>query len=373
MNDDSKDIKKGSQCDHVSAQKPSLTAKKKSIDASVTFSGEAKEEERARDLDPSHSVEQSSVKTLHLSGFDEVKLDQLPESLLISMMAFLPLRAVSDLRLLTVSFGEAGKQTIHLKLQHAGIAGKSFDETTKNAMLFEKQACTQKKRNQALIARVQNMLDKNISKSTMLDVTYLPMRTSHQYPRLKNILENSAALDRHKYQLIDRFSRTQFIGLKLINAPLKVKVSAQQYREELQKQKDGLSQLGLYASTHENLLKELDQGIKNMEKHEPDSHLKMLAVFYLPNISNLPQPSGKMVQRSAYEKFMQEVGESIASKYAVKIPGIGVDKGHQTGIDVSNTSIILKAPASQLMSGAHASNLLIDEQVSVNRKKLYEL
>jgi len=93
MNDDSKDIKKGSQCDHVSAQKPSLTAKKKSIDASVTFSGEAREEERARDLDPSHSVEQSSVKTLHLSGFDEVKLDQLPESLLISMMAFLPLRA----------------------------------------------------------------------------------------------------------------------------------------------------------------------------------------------------------------------------------------------------------------------------------------
>ena len=54
MNDDKKDIKKGSQCDHVSAVKPSLTAKKKSIDATLPFADEAKEEERARDSDSSH-------------------------------------------------------------------------------------------------------------------------------------------------------------------------------------------------------------------------------------------------------------------------------------------------------------------------------
>ena len=54
MNDDKKDIKKGSPGDHVSAHKPYLTAKKKSIDASLPFADEAKEEERARDSDSSH-------------------------------------------------------------------------------------------------------------------------------------------------------------------------------------------------------------------------------------------------------------------------------------------------------------------------------
>ena len=54
MNDDKKDIKKGSPGDHVSAHKPDLTAKKKSIDASLPFADEAKEEERARDSVSSH-------------------------------------------------------------------------------------------------------------------------------------------------------------------------------------------------------------------------------------------------------------------------------------------------------------------------------
>jgi hypothetical protein len=62
MNDDSKDIKKGSQSDHVSAHKPSPTAQKKGIDASLPFADEAKEEERARDSDSSHGEVQHVVK-----------------------------------------------------------------------------------------------------------------------------------------------------------------------------------------------------------------------------------------------------------------------------------------------------------------------
>ena len=54
MNNNSKDIKKGSPGDHVSANKPSLTTQKKSIDASVSSAEEVKEEERARDSDSSH-------------------------------------------------------------------------------------------------------------------------------------------------------------------------------------------------------------------------------------------------------------------------------------------------------------------------------
>ena len=54
MNDDSKDIKKGSPSDQISAHKPSLTAQKKGIDASLPFADEAKEDERVLDSDSSH-------------------------------------------------------------------------------------------------------------------------------------------------------------------------------------------------------------------------------------------------------------------------------------------------------------------------------
>lgn len=323
---------------------------------------------------------ESSANSLHLSGVDEVILDQLPQNLLISVMEFLPLRSVSNLRLVSTSFNEAGKDTIHLKLKQAGIAGQSFDETIKNATAFEKPASAQKKNNQALINRLQNMLDKKISQFTMVDATYLPMGASHPYFKLTSILENSAALDRYKHQFNDRDSRTQLIGLKLANAPLKVKVPARQYREELQRQKDMIPQLGLNANIQASIIKDLDQGIKNMEKHEPHGDRIKLGVHYLPNISPLTQSSETLTQSSetaarpsAYETFMQEAEGSIASKYAVNIPGVAGVKGHQTGIDVSNTSIIFTVTAAQLMVGANASNALIDKQASENRTKIYEL
>jgi len=62
MNDDTKDIKKGSPGDHVSAHKPSPTAQKKGIDASLPFADEAKEEERAQDSDSSHGEVQHVEK-----------------------------------------------------------------------------------------------------------------------------------------------------------------------------------------------------------------------------------------------------------------------------------------------------------------------
>jgi hypothetical protein len=319
-----------------------------------------------------NGVNQSAAKPLDLSSIDAVKLDQLPESMLNSIVAFLPLRAASNCRLISKNFNEAGKDVIHCKLHKAGVPGQSFDETLKNATLFEKQADEQKGKNQALMNRVQSTTQKHVPLSTMLDTTYLPMGTGHQYPRLKNILENSAALDRYQHQLTNRDSRTQLIGIRLATAPLKVKVSARQYREELQKQKDTLTELNLNAVNHESIIKDLEQGIKNMEKHEPNGHQIYLGVAYLPNISELPQSSGITV-RTSYQSLMQDAGVSIASKYAVNIPGVADDKGAQTGIDVSKSSIILKVPASQLLAGARASNALIDKQVSENRKKLYEL
>ena len=55
MKEDSKEVKKGSQYDHVRSVKPSGTAKQKSDYASrVSFADEAKEEERARDSESSH-------------------------------------------------------------------------------------------------------------------------------------------------------------------------------------------------------------------------------------------------------------------------------------------------------------------------------
>ena len=54
MKNDSKDIKRGSPGDHLSAHKPSLTAHKKSIDAILPFADEAKEDEQVQDSDSSH-------------------------------------------------------------------------------------------------------------------------------------------------------------------------------------------------------------------------------------------------------------------------------------------------------------------------------
>jgi hypothetical protein len=55
MKEDSKEVKKGSQYDHVRSVKPSGTAKQKSDYASrVPFADEAKEEERTRDSESSH-------------------------------------------------------------------------------------------------------------------------------------------------------------------------------------------------------------------------------------------------------------------------------------------------------------------------------
>ena len=54
MKNDSKDIKRGSPGDHLSAHKPSLTAHKKSIDAILPIADEAKEDEQVQDSDSSH-------------------------------------------------------------------------------------------------------------------------------------------------------------------------------------------------------------------------------------------------------------------------------------------------------------------------------
>ena len=54
MKNDSKDIKRGSPGDHLSAHKPSLTAYEKSIDANLPFADEAKEDEQVQDSDSSN-------------------------------------------------------------------------------------------------------------------------------------------------------------------------------------------------------------------------------------------------------------------------------------------------------------------------------
>jgi hypothetical protein len=72
MKNDSKDIKRGSQCDHASAVKPSLTAKKKSIDATLPFADEAKEDEQVQKERGDHKAGQGHNIMYHVSSKEVV-------------------------------------------------------------------------------------------------------------------------------------------------------------------------------------------------------------------------------------------------------------------------------------------------------------
>jgi hypothetical protein len=75
MSDHRKEVKKGSQSNHVSAVKPSLTAKKKSNCASEPFADEAKEEERAWDSDSLHGEvhDEKDYYSKEVSQYDHVR------------------------------------------------------------------------------------------------------------------------------------------------------------------------------------------------------------------------------------------------------------------------------------------------------------